>query len=295
LRDIKVDGAEVLVAGTPAMEVESIDALFGKLPWMLLYIIVATFILLSLVFGSVILPAKAVIMNLLGTGATLGILTWIFVDGFGADLFNFSPGPLMSPVLVLIVAIVYGLSTDYEVFLVSRMVEARAHGASTKEAIRFGTATTGGIITAAAAIMIVVCGAFGFSSIVMMKYIAFGMIAALVIDATIIRMLLVPALMALLREDCWWAPTWVTRISEKIGHNERLEGVDASTAPTPAAAERSDEGSERSLRRTSAVSVATEDGNVGANSGAGAHEDGPVPFAELMARLERDRRNDRKD
>ena len=92
-------------------------------------IIVATFILLSLVFGSVILPAKAVIMNLLGTGATLGILTWMFVDGVGADLFNFSPGPLMSPVLVLIVAIVYGLSTDYEVFLVSRMVEARAHGA----------------------------------------------------------------------------------------------------------------------------------------------------------------------
>jgi RND superfamily putative drug exporter len=305
LRDISVDGAEVLVAGTPAMEVESIDALFDKLPWMLLYIIVATFILLSLVFGSVILPAKAVIMNLLGTGATLGILTWMFVDGFGADLFNFSPGPLMSPVLVLIVAIIYGLSTDYEVFLVSRMVEARAHGATTKEAIRFGTATTGGIITAAAAIMIVVCGAFGFSSIVMMKYIAFGMIAALVIDATIIRMLLVPALMALLREDCWWAPAWVTRISEKIGHNERLEGVDASTAPEFDAADNrqsAGEGSERSLRRTSAVSVATDAGNGDADPApsasevheSGAHEDGPVPFAELMARLERDRRNDRK-
>jgi RND superfamily putative drug exporter len=185
------------------------------------------------------------------------------------------------------------------------MVEARAHGATTKEAIRFGTATTGGIITAAAAIMIVVCGAFGFSSIVMMKYIAFGMIAALVIDATIIRMLLVPALMALLREDCWWAPAWVTRISEKIGHNERLEGVDASTAPEFDAADNrqsAGEGSERSLRRTSAVSVATDAGNGDADPApsasevheSGAHEDGPVPFAELMARLERDRRNDRK-
>ncbi|MGO1912754.1 MAG: MMPL family transporter, partial [Corynebacterium sp.] len=105
LRDIahglNADGT-VLVAGTPAMEVESIEALFDKLPWMLVYIIAATFILLSLVFGSVILPAKAVIMNILGTGATLGILTALFVDGVGADLFNFSPGPLMSPVLVLI-------------------------------------------------------------------------------------------------------------------------------------------------------------------------------------------------
>ncbi|AGP29873.1 MMPL family transporter [Corynebacterium terpenotabidum] len=263
LRDIDVDGATVLVAGTPAMEVESIDALFDKLPWMLLYIIVATFILLSLVFGSVILPAKAVIMNLLGTGATLGILTLIFVDGFGADLFNFSPGPLMSPVLVLIVAIIYGLSTDYEVFLVSRMVEARAHGATTKEAIRFGTATTGGIITAAAAIMIVVCGAFGFSSIVMMKYIAFGMIAALLIDATVIRMLLVPAMMALLREDCWWAPRWVTRISEKIGHNERLAPAGAPLgAPTGS----------HEFPRTGTGPVT---------------DDRPIPFAELMERINR--------
>ncbi|MGP9724479.1 MMPL family transporter [Corynebacterium sp. AOP40-9SA-29] len=234
LRDIahglNADGS-VLVAGTPAMEVESIEALFDKLPWMLVYIIAATFILLSLVFGSVILPAKAVIMNILGTGATLGILTALFVDGVGADLFNFSPGPLMSPVLVLIVAIIYGLSTDYEVFLVSRMVEARAHGASTPQAIRFGTATTGGIITAAALIMIVVAGAFAFSDIVMMKYIAFGMIAALIIDATVIRMLLVPAVMFLLREDCWWAPRWVTTLSRKIGHNEQLEGYSPEHVP----------------------------------------------------------------
>ncbi|HIW90977.1 MAG TPA: MMPL family transporter [Candidatus Corynebacterium avicola] len=238
LRDIEGEisaDADVLVAGTPAMEVESIEALFDQLPWMLLYIIAVSFILLSLVFGSVILPAKAVIMNLLGTGATLGILTLLFVDGVGADLFNFSPGPLMSPVLVLIVAIIYGLSTDYEVFLVSRMVEARAHGASTARAIRFGTATTGGIITAAALIMIVVAGAFAFSDIVMMKYIAFGMIAALVIDATVIRMLLVPAVMYLLREDCWWAPKWITKLSQKIGHNEQLEGF--SSTETQASAE----------------------------------------------------------
>ena len=161
-------------------------------------------------------------MNVLGIGATLGVLTLLFVDGVGADLFNFTPGPLMSPILVLIVAILFGLSTDYEVFLVSRMVEARSHGESTDRSIRFGVANTGGIITAAALIMIVVAGAFGFSDIVMMKYIAYGMITALILDATVIRLLLVPAVMHMLREDNWWAPRWVQRLSEKVGHNEQL-------------------------------------------------------------------------
>nr|WP_252860558.1 MMPL family transporter [Corynebacterium ulcerans] len=224
LRAIEVpEGVSVHIGGTPAMEVESIEALFDKLPWMAIYIVLATFILMSLVFGSMILPAKAIIMTILGMGATLGILTAMFVDGIGSSLFNFSAGPLMSPVLVLIMAIVYGLSTDYEVFLVSRMVEARDNGESTDEAIKYGTAHTGGIITAAALIMIVVCGAFGFSEIVMMKYIAFGMVVALLFDATIIRMLLVPAVMHLLREDNWWAPRWVKRASEAMGHNSAPE------------------------------------------------------------------------
>ncbi len=240
LENLKADNAQVLVAGTPAMEQESIDALFHKLPWMLLYIVVVSFILMALIFGSLIIPAKAVIMNLLGTSATLGILTAIFVNGVGAGALNFTPGPLMSPILVLIVAIVFGLSTDYEVFLVSRMVEARSRGAATPEAIRFGTATTGSIITAAALIMIVVCGAFGFSNIVMMKYIAFGMLAALILDATVIRMLLVPAVMYLLRADNWWAPRWVKTLSEKVGHNEPLAeaqpaGVMRAGAPSQGA------------------------------------------------------------
>jgi len=225
LRAIDVpEGVTVHIGGTPALEVESIEALLGKLPWMALYIVLATFVLLSLIFGSIILPAKAVIMNILGLGATLGILTLMFVDGVGAGALGFTPGPLMSPVLVLIVAIVYGLSTDYEVFLLSRMVEARENGSDTDTAIRYGTAHTGSIITAAAVIMIVVCGAFGFSEIVMMKYIAFGMIAALFLDATVIRMLLVPAVMHMLRDDCWWAPAWVKKASAALGHNSSAGG-----------------------------------------------------------------------
>lgn len=211
-------GVKVYVGGTPALEIESIEALFDKLPLMSFYIVLATFVLMALVFGSLVLPAKAVIMTLLSMGATIGLLTWMFVDGAGANLFGFTPGPLMSPVLVLIMAIIYGLSTDYEVFLVSRMVEARERRAATDVAIKFGTAHTGGIISAAAIIMIVVCGAFGFSDIVMMKYIAFGMIFALLFDATIIRMMLVPAVMHLLQDDNWWAPPWVKSAAGALGH-----------------------------------------------------------------------------
>ena len=292
------EGANVYIGGTPAMEIESIEALMEKLPWMALYIVVATFILMALVFGSLILPAKAIIMTVLGLGATLGILTAMFVGGVGADLFHFTPGPLMSPVLVLIVAIVYGLSTDYEVFLVSRMVEARDRGRSTDDAIRYGTAQTGSIITAAALIMIVVAGAFGFSEIVMMKYIAFGMIFALAIDATIIRMMLVPAVMHLLREDNWWAPGFIKRAYEKMGHSEELPPVPAP-APTPGTPEpeadvekQDDEPLEGELLIDEAVVVDHDEAARGGRTTA--EDEELIPFAELMARLEADRSGPRK-
>ena len=292
------EGVNVYIGGTPAMEIESIEALMEKLPWMALYIVVATFILMALVFGSLILPAKAIIMTVLGLGATLGILTAMFVGGVGADLFHFTPGPLMSPVLVLIVAIVYGLSTDYEVFLVSRMVEARDRGRSTDDAIRYGTAQTGSIITAAALIMIVVAGAFGFSEIVMMKYIAFGMIFALAIDATIIRMMLVPAVMHLLREDNWWAPGFIKRAYEKMGHSEELPPVPAP-APTPATPEpeadvekQDDEPLEGELLIDEAVVVDHDEAARGGRTTA--EDEELIPFAELMARLEADRSGPRK-
>jgi len=162
LRSMKVpDGVEVLVGGTPALTQDTIDTLSTRIGWMILFIVVTTTVLMFLAFGSLVLPIKAVLMSGLSLGSTLGILTWIFIDGHGAGLANFTPGPLMAAVLVLLLAIVFGLSTDYEVFLVSRMVEARERGASTKEAIRMGTAHTGQIITAAALILIVVAGPSG--------------------------------------------------------------------------------------------------------------------------------------
>jgi RND superfamily putative drug exporter len=133
---------------------------------------------------------------------------------------NYTPQPLMAPMIGLIIAVIYGLSTDYEVFLVSRMVEAREQGMSTTEAIRIGTATTGRLITAAALVLAVVAGAFVFSDLVMMKYLAFGLLIALLLDATIVRMFLVPAVMKLLGDDCWWAPKWMKRLQHKIGLGE---------------------------------------------------------------------------
>jgi RND superfamily putative drug exporter len=138
------------------------------------------------------------------------------------------------------------LATDYEVFLVSRMVEARESGMSTTEAIRIGTATTGRLITAAALILAVVAASFVFSDLVMMKYLAFGLMAALLLDATVIRMFLVPSVMKLLGDDCWWAPRWMKRLQNRIGLGEiRLPDerrkmthrfAAATVAPSPAGA-----------------------------------------------------------
>ena len=233
-------GLSLYVGGTPALEQDSIHSLFTKLPLMVLLLITTTTVLMFLAFGSLVLPIKAALMSALTLGSTMGVLTWMFVDGHGAGLMNYTPQPLMAPMIGLIIAVIYGLSTDYEVFLVSRMVEARERGMSTAEAIRIGTAATGRLITAAALVLAVVAGAFVFSDLVMMKYLAFGLLIALLLDATIVRMFLVPAIMKLLGDDCWWAPRWMKRLQVRLGLGEthlpderKLPGV-AEPALAPA-------------------------------------------------------------
>ncbi len=213
-------GLTVLVGGVPALEQDSIHSLFDKAPLMLVVLLTTTMLLMFLAFGSVVLPIKAALMSALTLGSTLGILTWIFVDGHFSTWLNFTPAPLMVVLIALVVAVGFGLATDYEVFLVSRMVEARARGMSTAEAIRIGTATTGRLITAAALVLGVVAGSFVFSDLVMMKCLAFGLMAALLLDAAIIRMFLVPSVMKLLGDDCWWAPTWMKRLQNRLGLGE---------------------------------------------------------------------------
>ncbi|MGY4710635.1 MMPL family transporter [Mycolicibacterium sp. CBM1] len=240
-------GVTLYVGGTPALEQDSIHSLFDKLPLMAVLLITTTTILMFLAFGSLVLPIKAALMSALTLGSTMGVLTWMFVDGHGSGLMNYTPQPLMAPMIGLIIAVIYGLSTDYEVFLVSRMVEARERGMSTTEAIRIGTATTGRLITAAALVLAVVAGAFVFSDLVMMKYLAFGLLIALLLDATVIRMFLVPAIMKMLGDDCWWAPRWMKRLQVRIGLGEthlpderkrpivRDDALVGAGAPVPAA------------------------------------------------------------
>ncbi|HEU0190520.1 MAG TPA: MMPL family transporter [Mycobacterium sp.] len=221
LRAIPVPkGLTVLVGGTPALEQDSIHSLVAQGPLMLAILLVTTTLLMFLAFGSLVLPLKAAVMSALTIGSTMGILTWMFVDGHFSKWLNFTPTPLMVVVIALVVAVGWGLATDYEVFLVSRMVEARESGMSTAEAIRIGTATTGRLITAAALILAVVAASFVFSDLVMMKYLAFGLMAALLLDATVVRMFLVPSVMKLLGDDCWWAPRWMKRIQNRIGLGE---------------------------------------------------------------------------
>lgn len=232
-------GIDIYVGGTPALEQDSIHSLVDRAPLMVIVLITTTMLLMFLAFGSVVLPIKAAVMSVLTLGSTMGILTWIFIDGHGAGLLNFTPTPLMVVIIALVVAVGYGLATDYEVFLVSRMVEARENGMSTQESIRIGTATTGRLITAAALVLAVVAGSFVFSDLVMMKYLAFGLMAALLLDATVVRMFLVPSVMKLLGDDCWWAPRWMRRLQTRIGlgeiqlPDERKRPPNAGRGPRP--------------------------------------------------------------
>ncbi|WP_114451575.1 MMPL family transporter [Halopolyspora algeriensis] len=222
-------GVDVLVGGPTALNLDSLQATVDKLPWVAALLVGATLVLMFLAFGSVLLPIKAVIMSVLSLSATFGALTWIFVQGHGAELLGVTPAPMEVGIAVLMASVVFGLSTDYEVFLLSRMVEARAHGSSTKEAVRTGLAKTGRVITAAALLLIVVTGAFAFSSVTVMRLIGVGMIIALALDATVVRMILVPALLALMGNASWWAPGPLKRLQKRVGAGEAEAGQPAAS------------------------------------------------------------------
>ncbi|WP_309238289.1 MMPL family transporter [Actinoplanes aureus] len=231
--------AEVLVGGITARNVDSLDAIADRLPLMIGLLAGATLVLMFLAFGSILLPIKAVVVSALSLCATFGILVWIFQEGHGSGLLNVTPAPLEAGIVVLMAAVVFGLSTDYEVFLLSRMVEARTRGASTAEAVTIGLSRTGRVISAAALLLIVVTGAFALSSVTTMKFVGVGMIIALVLDATVVRMLLVPAVLALFGDAAWWAPGPLRRLQERAGlaeHAGEAEITDWQPPVSPALA-----------------------------------------------------------
>ncbi|MDQ3578154.1 MAG: MMPL family transporter [Actinomycetota bacterium] len=219
LRAVPSD-AEVLVGGFPALVADSVDSIVDRIPWMVVILVGATLVLMFLAFGSVLLPIKAVVMSALSLSATFGVLVFVFQQGHGADLLGVTPQPAQAGMMVLIGAVVFGLSTDYETFLLSRMVEARASGLSTRDSIRAGLVRTGRMITAAALLLGVVTGAFAMSGLASMRFIGVGMLVALLLDATIVRMLLVPAVLRLFGDAAWWSPRPLRRLRERTRLSE---------------------------------------------------------------------------
>ncbi|MDE8648975.1 MMPL family transporter [Rhodococcus qingshengii] len=210
IRDLPApDGVDLQIGGLSAITADGVDAIIDWLPVMIAIMAGATLLLMLLAFGSIVLPLKAIAVAFLSLGATFGILTLIFYDGHLSHLLGVSEGPLAAGMVVLVISVVFGLSTDYEVFLISRMVEAKHAGASTDEAILIGATRTGRVVTAAATLLILVTGAFTLSELTPMRFIGIGMIIALALDATLVRMLLVPALVTLMGNANWWGPAFL--------------------------------------------------------------------------------------
>jgi RND superfamily putative drug exporter len=213
-------GAQVLVGGESAITVDLLDSLRTLVPQMLLLMVGVTFVLLFLAFGSVVLPLKASLLNLLSLSASFGAVVWIFQDGNLAGLLGITPGPIEATQPLLMLAIAFGLSMDYEVFLLSRIKEEHDRTGDTVSAVARGVQRTGGLITSAALLLVVVIGAFSTSDVQFIKMIGVGLAIAIVVDATVVRGLLVPAAMRLMGEVNWWAPAPLRRLHDRIGMSE---------------------------------------------------------------------------
>ena len=231
IRDLPAPGP-VLVGGIAADQVDQVKSLLRNLPAAASIIAALTILTLFLMTGSVVLPVKALIMNVLTVSATFGILVWIFQDGRFTDLLAYTPRDgLESSNKVFMFAVIFGLSTDYAVFLLTRIKEARDAGAGERQSVALGLQRTGRIVTAAAILFAIALGSFATSGIVFMKEMGLGTALAVLIDATLVRALLVPSLMALLGKWNWWAPGPLRRLHDRFGLSEG----DRELAPVPAA------------------------------------------------------------
>jgi uncharacterized membrane protein YdfJ with MMPL/SSD domain len=239
VRDVAAPpGATVLIGGQTAALSDELASIGHTLPWMALAVVLATFALLFLAFGSLILPLEAIAANILSLAAMYGVVTWIFADGHLSGLLGFTSDGTISPTIpVLMFAIMFGLSMDYEVFLISRIRERYVTTGDNSAAIASGLQRTGGVITSAALLLVIVIGLFSLSGITFIKLLGVGMIVALVLDATLVRMLLVPATMRLLGDANWWAPAPLRRLYARYGIREDdgpAPGAVTESAPEPA-------------------------------------------------------------
>lgn len=238
-------GGQVLVAGQTAFILDLTASLQQDTGRAVAFIMAATYVVLFLLLGSVLLPLKAVVMNLLSITASYGALVWIFQEGHLSRWLNFTPGPIEPTVPVLMFCLLFGLSMDYEVLLLSRMKEEYERSGDNRFAVAEGLEQTGRLITGAAAIMVSVFAAFALADLVIIKSIGFGMALAVAVDALVVRTLIVPATMRLLGDRNWWAPAPLARLYRRLGLSHEADDEPAPVAGTAAPREREEVGASR--------------------------------------------------
>ncbi|MCO5319884.1 MAG: MMPL family transporter [Microthrixaceae bacterium] len=228
-------GTDVLVTGFVAVTVDFSDYLAARLVWFFAAVLTLSFLLLMVVFRSLLVPLKAVVMNLLSIGAAYGLMVAVFQWGWGSAVLGIEPAPIEPFLPMMLFAIVFGLSMDYEVFLLSRIHEEWKRTGDSRESVADGLAATAKVITAAAAIMVFVFGSFILEADRPIKLMGFGLAIAVLLDATVVRMLLVPATMELLGDRNWWLPRWLDRIIPHVsveGEAPVEDSVDGLVPPT---------------------------------------------------------------
>ncbi len=208
----------IILGGAPVGSKEFTDALVGSIPLAIGVVFAATFVLLGIAFRSIVIPIKSILMNTLTVGAAYGVITMIFQHGFGAGFLNVPTdvGAIDSSLPLVMFAVTFGLSMDYEIFLLSRVQEAHLSGLNTRDSVRSALERTAGVITSAALIMLIVFSAFVQGDVVANKTIGVGLAVAVFLDATLIRLVLVPAVMVLAGEWNWWLPSGLKRALPKV-------------------------------------------------------------------------------
>jgi len=206
-------GMQTYITGATADLQDTTKAMYTYFPWVILYVVVVTYLVLLVLFRSVVLPLKAVIMNALSITASYGAMVFIFQDGNFSNLLHFTASGYVEVTLpILLFCVLFGLSMDYEVFLLSRIKEAYDHSKDNTEAVASGLERTGRIITSAALLLVLVAAAFATSDIIVVKAFGVATAIAILLDSTLIRALLVPALMRIMGDANWWAPKWLLRL-----------------------------------------------------------------------------------
>ncbi|MEU4683881.1 MMPL family transporter [Streptomyces xinghaiensis] len=283
VREVRAESAEApfdaSITGTAAVLVDTKDAIADRLPWALAVIVLTTLLLVFLLTGSVLIPLQAVVLNALSLTAMFGALVWVFQDGHLSGLLGFTPtGDMETTLPVLMFCVAFGLSMDYGVFLLSRIKEEYDRSGDHQGAVVFGLSRTGGLITAAALILAVVMIAIGASRVTNTKMLGLGLALAVLMDAMVVRTLLVPAVMRLTGKATWWAPRPLRRLHARFGLSEG-EGAALPEQRNGEAAERADEtadgaarpgGNGEAERGEKAGGAEGDDGGVGEDGAGGA-------------------------